>query len=231
MEAEEQLASLRLNAVSTSSETPSLAAFNNRGARGRSRGRARGSSRPQNQRRTFCKTCYEGEKGRSTYLSHSNEDYNCPSRVKLNTLTDDIPPEVLEYEQETEESESEVAQVPITKLSLINTSYTGLNALQPVPTQLLTLTDAVGEPIHIELYSAATVNYISQDEAVARNFYIVPNSQISKLGDGTTTLKAIGQISTILYRDDLPLRYDALMCKTLHCPVIGGTPFLQQNGI
>ena len=34
MEAEEQLASLRLNAISTSSETPSLAAFNNRGARG-----------------------------------------------------------------------------------------------------------------------------------------------------------------------------------------------------
>ena len=231
MEAEEQLASLRLNAVSTSSETPSLAAFNNRGARGRSRGRARGSSRPQNQRRTFCKTCYEGEKGRSTYLSHSNEDYNCPSRVKLNTLTDDIPPEVLDYEQETGESESEVVQVPVTKLSIINTNNTGLNALQPVPTQLLTLTDAVGEPIHIELDSAATVNYISHDEAVARNFYIVPNSQMSKLGDGTTILKAIGQISTILYRDDLPLRYDALVCKTLHCPVIGGTPFLKQNGI
>ena len=54
---------------------------------------------------------------------------------------------------------------------------------------------------------------------------------MSKLGDGTTILKAIGQISTILYRDDLPLRYDALVCKTLHCPVIGGTPFLKQNGI
>ena len=160
MEAEEQLASLRLNAVSTSLETPSLAAFNNRGARGRSRGRARGSSRPQNQGRTFCKTCYEGEKGRSTYLSHSKEDYNCPSRVKLNTLTDDIPPEVLDYEQETGESESEVVQVPVPKLSIINTNNTGLNALQPVPTQLLTLTDAVGEPIHIELDSAATVNYI-----------------------------------------------------------------------
>merc|ERR1711867_325424 len=168
-------------------ETPSLAAFNNRGARGRSRGRARGSSRPQTQRRTFCKTCYEGEKGRSTYLSHNNEDYNCPSRVKLNTLTDEIlPPEVLEYEQETEESETDVTQVPITKLSVINTNNTGLNTLKPVPTQLLTVTDAVGEPVHIELDSAATVNYISHDEAVNRNFKIVPNSQMSKLGDGTT---------------------------------------------
>merc|ERR1712101_60040 len=111
MEAEEQLASLRLSVMTTSSETPSLAAFNNRGARGRSRGRARASTRPPTQRRTFCKTCYEGEKGRSTYLSHNAEEYNCPSKVKLNALADEIlPPEVLEYEQEIEESGSDDAR-------------------------------------------------------------------------------------------------------------------------
>ena len=54
---------------------------------------------------------------------------------------------------------------------------------------------------------------------------------MSKLGDGATTIKAIGEISTTFYRDDLPLQYDALVCKKLHCPVIGGTPFLKQNGI
>jgi len=111
MEAEEQLASMNLSAMSTTSETPSLAAFTYRGARGRPRGRARASTRPPTQRRTFCKTCYEGEKGRSTYLSHNSEEYNCPSKVKLNALADEIlPPEVLEYEQEIEESGSDNAQ-------------------------------------------------------------------------------------------------------------------------
>ena len=112
MEAEEQLSSLRLNVMTSSAATPSLAAFNNRGTRGRSRGRARGSTRPQVQKRTFCKTCYEGERGKSTYLFHNTEEYNCPSRLKLNTLANEIlPPEVLEYEQETEESETDATQV------------------------------------------------------------------------------------------------------------------------
>ena len=183
--------------------------------------------RPQAQRRTFCRTWYEGEKGRSTYLSHNAEEYNCPSKIKLNTLADDVlPPEVLEFEQETEESETDTTQVESTQLSVINTTNTGLNTLKPVPTQLLTVADAAGEPVHIELDSAATVNYISHNEALTRNFNIVPNSQMSKLGDGTTTLKAIGEISTVFYRDDLPLKYDALVCKQLHCPATG-TPFLK----
>ena len=44
-------------------------------------------------------------------------------------------------------------------------------------------------------------------------------------------IKAVGEISTTLYRDDLPLSYEALVCKQLHCPVIGGTLFLKENGI
>merc|ERR1711895_168186 len=127
---------LRLNTMTSSTE-PSLAAFTQRGGRGRSRARSRGTTRPQTQRK-FCRTCYEGEKGRSTYLSHNAEEYNCPSKVKLNALADEIlPPEVLEYEQEIEESGSDDAQVPITKLSVIYTNNTGLNTLKPVPTQLL----------------------------------------------------------------------------------------------
>jgi len=45
-------------------------------------------------------------------------------------------------------------------LSVINTTNTGLNTLKPVPTQLLTVADAAGDPVHIELDSATTVNYI-----------------------------------------------------------------------
>merc|ERR1711895_351669 len=185
---------LRLNTMTSSTE-PSLAAFTQRGGRGRSRARSKGTTRPQPQRK-FCRTCYEGEKGRSTYLSHNAEEYNCPSKIKLNALADDVlPAEVLEYEQETEESETDATQVESTQLSVINTTNTGLSTLKPVSTQLLTAADAEGKPIHIELDSAATVNYISQNEALTRNFIVMPNSQMSKLGDGKTTLQAIGEIS------------------------------------
>merc|ERR1712237_54901 len=129
--------------MTSSTTSPTLAAFNAKGTRGRSRGRARSIPRPQYQKRLFCKTCYEGERGKTTYLSHNTEEYNCPSKGKLNTLTDEtLPPEVLEYEQETEESETDATQVEIPNLLVINTINTGLNTLKPVPTQLLTVADA-----------------------------------------------------------------------------------------
>ena len=102
----------------------------------------------------------------------------------------------------------------------------GLNTIQPVPTQILTVSDENNKVLHLELDSAATVNYISLDEAKARNLIIHKNSQISKLGDGATTIMACGEISMNLYRDDLPLTFRALVCSRLHCPVIGGTLFL-----
>lgn len=42
---------------------------------------------------------------------------------------------------------------------------------------------------------------------------------------------ACGEVNTKFYRDDLPLTFQALVCRKLHCPVIGGTLFLKQNGI
>lgn len=42
---------------------------------------------------------------------------------------------------------------------------------------------------------------------------------------------ACGEIKTIFYRDDLPLTFQALVCRKLHCPIIGGTLFLKTNGI
>ena len=62
----EQLNSLclqtSLSAASTAQSLPTLAAFST--VRG-----GRGTSQPS--RRTFCKTCYDNEKGKTTYLSHS----------------------------------------------------------------------------------------------------------------------------------------------------------------
>ena len=89
-----------------------------------------------------------------------------------------LPPEVIEQEQDQEESEADSTQVEVTNLSVINTVNTGLNTLKPVPTQLLTVTDTAGNPFHIELDSAATVNYILLNEAVTCNLNIYPNSVI-----------------------------------------------------
>ena len=95
----------------------------------------------------------------------------------------------------------------------LNSFITGLNTLQPVPTQILTLSDNAGTPIHIELDNGATVNYIRLDEAVARKFFISPNNQTSYLGDGDTILTACGEINTVLYRDKTPLTFQALVCR------------------
>ena len=57
----------------------------------------------------------------------------------------------------------------------------GLSTLQPVPTQLLTVSDHNNLPVHIKLDGVATVNYITLNEGKARNFTITRNNQSSKL--------------------------------------------------
>ena len=231
MEAAEQLAALRVSGTPTAA---SLAAISS-SRPPRARGRGRGIPQPQAVRtRTFCKTCYDNDRGRSVYLSHITDAQNCPTKLKLNTIVDQLlPPEVVEHEldeddQTAEETESQVAYPPSYKY---NTISAGLNLIQPVPTQILTVSDENGKVLHLELDSAATVNYITLREAKARNLIISSNSQMSKLGDGATTIMACGEINMTLYRDDLPLTFRALVCKSLHCPVIGGTLFLKENGI
>merc|ERR1711867_9809 len=143
MEAAEQLAAIRLSGTPTATTAASLAAISSsRPTRGR--GRGRGIPQPQAVRtRTFCKTCYENDKGRSIYLSHVTDAHNCPTKLKLNTIVDQLlPPEVLEHEQEqddqTSETGSQVAYPPIYKTNKISA---GLNTIQPVPTQILTVSD------------------------------------------------------------------------------------------
>lgn len=113
----------------------------------------------------------------------------------------------------------------------LNNNFPGPNILQPVPTHLLTLTDHNSIPIHIELDNGATVNYITVNEAKARNFKINPNNQTSNLEDGDTILWACGEINVTLYRDNVPLLFQALVCNKLHCSAIGETLFIKQNSI
>ena len=125
--------------------------------------------------------------------------------MKLNTIVDQLlPPEVTEHEKEEDdqtedETGSQVDYPPPYKFNKISA---GLNLIQPVPTQILTVSDENNRVLHLELDSAATVNYISLNEAKARNLLIHSNSQISKLGDGATTIMACGEITMKLYRDD-----------------------------
>lgn len=143
MEAAEQLAAIRLSGTPTATTAASLAAISSSKPT-RGRGRGRGIPQPQAVRtRTFCKTCYENDRGKSIYLSHLTDAHNCPTKLKLNTIVDQLlPPEVIEHEQEqddqTSETGSQVAYPPMYKLNQIST---GLNTIQPVPTQILTVSD------------------------------------------------------------------------------------------
>ena len=132
-----------------------------------------------------------------------------------------LPPEVAEQETDQETTDENAgSQVVYPAKYKFNKISTGLSTIQPVPTQLLTVSDHNNLPVHIELDSAATVNYITLDEPKAHNFIINRNNQISKLGDGDTTIMACGEIKTVFYRDDLLLTFQALVCCKLHCPII-----------
>ena len=149
----------------------------------------------------FCKTCYDNEKGKSTYLSHPTDGYNCPTKIKLNVMVEELlPPEVLEEEASQETTDNTSSQVVCPALYKINTISAGLSTITPVPTQLLTVSHHNNRPLHLKLDSTATVNYLTLDEARARNFIINSNNQVSKLGDSATTIVACGEITTILYR-------------------------------
>ena len=97
MEAVEQLAAIRLSGTPTGGTAASLAAFATTRST-RSRGRGRGIPQPQPLKtRTLGKTCYDNEKGKTTYLSHTTDAYNCPTKIKLNTMVEELlPPEVIE---------------------------------------------------------------------------------------------------------------------------------------
>ena len=107
----------------------------------------------------------------------------------------------------------------------------GLGFLQPVPTQLLTLQDSGDTTLTLELDSAATVKYVSEHEALSRNFIIRPNKQVSRLGDGKTLLPACGEINESFYRNNFEVHFRALVVKSLHCGFIGGTLFIKDNAI
>ena len=107
------------------------------------------------------------------------------------------------------------------------------NFIQPVPSQIITVfeNDDDTSPVHIDLDSGATLNYCTEQEVLKRGFTMFPNSQLSKLGDGVTNIKAVGEIHETFFRNKCKLTYNAVVCKTLNSPFIGGTLFIKENNI
>ena len=76
------------------------------------------------------------------------------------------------------------------------------NFIRPVPSQDLTVFENIDNtnPVHIDLDSGATLNYCTEQEALDRGFQMFPNGQLSKLGDGVTNIKAVGEIHEIFFQ-------------------------------
>ena len=115
LDAADQLNSIRLNhmAVPPNQPSPSLSAFTtSRSTRGQGRGLSRGRPISSSSRRTFCKTCYDNDQGKSVYLSHTTDHSSCPTTSRLNAIVDEhIPAEVLEQEIEDYGDQENVSEV------------------------------------------------------------------------------------------------------------------------
>ena len=208
--------------------------------RGRGRGNqqyTRGGNFQQNRggfsqsRRPFCRTCYDGNRGKDTYLSHVTNNPGCPSRQQFGSM-EPYPLEVLEAEDHIVPGTEDNTDQVWNSLHLKNTEYNaGLAHIEPVPAQILSMKDSNSVPIHLELDNGATCSYITLKEAISRGYKIYPNSQASQLGDGVTMIKSCGEIDIPLYRNEHKLRFRAIVAQHLHCPVIGGTTFIKDNNI
>ena len=203
----------------------------------------------------FCRVCKYANLPREIVLSHNVGDQKCPSlssqekqRLKgpgvLSNIKDadeDIPEldedeaaEMYGYPSVSNDNEvNSSANENVSNHSLSRTDIPACGYIKPIPSQILTVFENSKHenPIHIDLDSGATVNYCTEEEARRRGFKIYPNSQMSKLGDGVTKIKGVGEINVHFYRNKIKLKYSAIVCRELQSPFIGGTPFLKENGI
>ena len=209
----------------------------------------------------FCRVCKLANLPREIYMEHNVGDPKCTSlssQDKQRLLESAKLSFIREEEESPEVDEDEVAEMygypavsnDFEKLSVevkdcghtnTNDSRTDLSRtnpptcgyIKPVPSQILTVYQNIAneDPVHIDLDSGASVNFCTEKEARRRGFKIYPNGQLCKLGDGVTNLKGIGEINEVFFRNSWTVKFRAIVCKQLTSPFIGGTLFLQENGI
>ena len=108
-----------------------------------------------------------------------------------------------------------------------------LSIIVPKDAQTLTvfLDQKQTNPIHVGLDSGATVSYIRHTECKKLGFKILPNAQLSTLGDGDGKLGAMGEIDETFYRNDWSVQFRALVVPKLVVPILGGTTFMDDNDV
>ena len=210
--------------------------------------------RSSENKKLYCRLCYLEKMPKEIFLSHNLGDKKCSSmsnqnkgsfndgnkfsNIKQENVCDaeDEQAEMFGYSGNYDQNYSTDEVVAINKADNLNDtsrSDAQLHFIQPVPSQILTVFRNIDntEPIHIDLDSGATLNYCSEQEVLKRGFTLYPNCQKSKLGDGITSISAVGEIHEIFFRNKVRIIFNAVVCKNLTSPYIGGTLFLKENTV
>ena len=237
------------SASSSSSSSYQRPAYQNR--QHESYQKSSSAQQPPQQPPPFCRMCHVLGMPRHIYTSHYLAQTSCPSlsqrdkqllatrtAQQLNNMTIDDDEIVRDYGYDLEDNDEPSEQVVIdkntTNVASKSVSFsppTSCNYIQPVPTQILTVQDTNNKDVHITLDSGATVSYIRLDIAKSHNFKIMPNSQLSSLGDGETKLPPIGEIVEIFSRNEWSVRFNAIVVKNLHADFVGGNTFIKENQV
>ena len=204
----------------------------------------------------FCVMCFKDKLPREIYTSHNLGDSKCTqiSKKDRDRLVETLKLSLIkDSEFEFEQDEEDIANMlGYSTFSSLNTDEvivdpqpnphehlsriedTKLSYIRPVSSQVLTVfqeNSNQSSPVHIDLDTGATVNYVTENEVLKRGFKIYPNGQLSKLGDGRTKLKSLGEIHETFFRNNWTVKFSAIVCKDLTSPFIGGTVFMKQNGV
>ena len=275
LEEKEQLLALRTDPASLAAFRTDYGRGSFRGAtgappsrRGSGRG-SQGSGRTANQqsskdKKSFCRSCWEKDKGRSIFNSHNAGDKHCPTASSLGNVAanegneeeEEADPRPCEFGEEDDMDPNlapTLHQVPKHENKLQNLTRPpdlphleqscncircqrpsiNLGRISAEPTQILTVfvDSANKQPIHIDLDSGANVGFISLAAVNKHGFKMKKCSQLSRLGDGYTTLPSIGEIHETFYRNGWSVTFRALVVEKLHSDLVGGTTFLKDNAI
>ena len=202
----------------------------------------------------FCVMCFKEKLPKEIYTSHNLGDLKCTQiskkdrerlidTLKLSVIKDfefdkdeEDMAEILGYTNFSGDLDVEVTTEPhsISHENFSRIESARLSFIRPVSSQILTVfqdNSSQSAPIHIDLDTGATVNYVTEKEVLNRGFKVYPNGQLSKLGDGKTKLKSIGEIHETFFRNNWTVKFSAIVCRQLTSPFIGGTVFMRHNGV
>ena len=86
-------------------------------------------------------------------------------------------------------------------------------------------------PINITIDSGATTSFITKKLCNLLKVEVVPCGKLIRLGDGCTTLAALGEIDVVFSRDKWSIRFRAIVVEKLSSDLYGGMTFLLDNDI